>query len=203
MRLRGKKFLPLTVTLLYGFLFVCVIYIYTLQREGWYEGMVEAGIAQYAGIQQEDVLIHKSMQDEGYLYTVWENTATEKLCMTILQKQQKFGHNFFRPWGGSIFDDSDPLFDIFLYQEGDGLNKQSLIVVACDNRDNALGHCELVFTESVTNGYTQEWTATIALTEPILLQARWFSGSVQCGGTIFDKEGNIAGHSRYHEDLSN
>lgn len=196
MRHKKIKYLPLTATLLCVLSLAFVVNIYSLQRRGWYEGMAEASIAQYAGIQQEIVLIHKSLQEEGYLYTVWENVATGKLCMTILQKQQKFGHNFFRPWGSSDLDDSVPFFDIFLYQEGDDLNKQSLIVVTCDNRSNALSRCELVFTESGTNGYTQEWTTTIVLTEPILLQAQWLSGSVKCSGTVFDREGHPVGHSR-------
>lgn len=182
-----KRIILLVAGLLCVLLVVCAVGIGTLQRSGWYEGTAEEGIAQYAGIPQENVLIHKSLQDKGYLYAVWEDTTTGKLCMTILEKQQKLGHDLFRPWGCSDLSNSTALLDMYQYQEGNEANGRSLIVVTCDNRDNTLDRCELVFTESGADDYTREWTEALVLTKPILLHVQWFPGYVLCNGTVFDK----------------
>ena len=185
------KALLITAAILCACLLGCAAYAYGLQAEGWHCGSAEEGIALYAGIEQENVQIHESRQDGDFIYTVWEDAATGRVSMTALQQQKKLGRSYLCPWGSASVGESGQAFDIFRYHESDTAGARSLVVIACDNRNNSLDRCELVYTECGSDGYARSHSETVELAEPFLLQTQWFSGNVYCVGAAFDRQGNI------------
>lgn len=200
MRQFAKKWLlALVIFLCILVLLSCFLWVRSLQKSGWYEGSAEEGIAHYAEVEQENVLIHKSLQDESFLYTVWEYTATGEIGMTILQKQQWLGRDCLRPWG-SVELGSMPYLEILWTEERGYPNTKSLIVAVCDNRDGSLDYCELEFLRNYNPSDPQSsiyvegerWSERIPLTESFMLQVHWFPDDVVCkGGAVFDHEGKL------------
>ena len=184
-----------TLLILAASLCVCLLaalaYACILQLHGWYHGAPEEGIARYAGVRQEDVRLCVTQQEEGYLYTIWENTATGEVSMTFLAQQKRLGRSYLRPKGAASLSANGTVFEIYQTGEGGGIQK-SLIIVACDNRSGTLDRCELTYTQSGGNGSDHDRTETVSVTGPFLLRAQWLPGDVHCAGVAIDRQGAVA-----------
>ena len=185
-----------TLLILAASLCVCLLaalaYAYILQLHGWYHGAPEEGIARYAGVRQEDVRLRVTQQEEGYLYTIWENTATGEVSMTFLVRQKRLGRSYLRPKGAASLSANGAVFEIYQTGEGgDGIQK-SLIIVACDNRSGVLDRCELTYTLRGAHGTARDRTETVSVPGPFLLRAPWLPGDVACAGVAIDRQGAVA-----------
>ena len=182
--------------ILAGSLCVCLLalvaYACILQLHGWYHGAPEEGIARYAGVRQEDVRICVTQQEEGYLYAIWENTATGETSMTFLERQNALGRSYLRPMGATPLSANGTVFKIYQTGEGDGKPQKSLVIVACDNRSGTLDRCELTYTQRGANGSAYDSTGTVSVTGPFLLRAQWLPGDVHCAGVAVDRQGAVA-----------
>lgn len=181
-------------------LLIFVIHAYTLHAQGWYRGPAEEGISRYTKVQRENVRICTTQQEDDFLYAVWENTATGEVSMTILERQNKQGRSYLRPWGASALTADGTVLDTYQYNEGTGAAQRSLVVVTCDNRSGTLDRCELAYIQSGPNGDPPSKKETVPLTEPFLLRAQWFSGNVHCVGTVIDRQGNTVARSGGYAD---
>ena len=149
----------------------------------------EEGIAQYAGIKQEEVLVIQTVEDDASLYTVWENTATKEVGMTVLQKQSWLGRGLLHPYMATGTGKT-PYFNYYCARP---TSQESLFIVFCDNRDGTLGHCELQmarYYEDNSPTPLSSWTMTFSLDESVMLEVFRFPGVVQGGGSAYDHEGN-------------
>lgn len=183
------KHLLIVLGLLCVVLLGYLVYTYTLHADGWYCGPPEEGIARYAEVQQENVQICQTQQKDGFLYAVWEDTATNKISMKILKQQKKLGRSYLRPWGASPMGDGAVL-DTYRYSEGDGASKKSLVVVICDNRSGSLDHCNLTYITFLSDDIETR-KETMGITGPFLLHAQWLPGYVHCAASVVDSQGNI------------
>ena len=191
MNARLKTLLILAASLCICLLAV-VVYAYALQFHGWYHGTPEEGIARYAGVRQEDVRLRATQQEEGYLYTIWENTATGEVSMTFLERQNTLGRSYLRPMGATPLSENGTVFKIYQTSEGGDKTAKSLNIDACDNRSGALDRCELTYTQRSANGSTRDRTETVSVTDTFLLLAQWLPGNVHCAGVAIDRQGAVA-----------
>ena len=184
---KNKKFflVVLALCVIYGVLAVGVPLV-TKSYE-----TAEEGIARYVGIEQENVLLLTSLQDGQYLYTIWENTATKEVGMTVLQKQQWLGRLLLHPCM-ALGTGKTPYFGCFCTTNGTYPNVESLIVVACDNRENVFDYCELEMARydgTTSHIKLSSWTVHVPVTEQVVLQVYRFPGYVQGYGYGYDHEG--------------
>lgn len=190
------KHLLIVLGLLCAVLLGYLVYTYTLHADGWYCGPPEEGIARYAEVQQENVQICQTQQEDGFLYAVWEDADTQQLTMTILEQQKKLGRIYFRPWGSSPMN-VDQKVRTCQYIEGVEEDQKSLIVVFCDNRSGSLEQCKLAYIKN----YTEVTRETVEITGPFLLHAQWLPGHVYCAAAVVDSQGNIVEQDGGYSEL--
>ncbi len=191
MNARLKTLLILAASLC-ACLLAALAYAYILQLHGWYHGVPEEGIARYAGVRQEDVRLRVTQQEEGYLYTIWENTATGEVSMTFLAQQKRLGRSYLRPKGAASLSAKGTVFEIYRTGDGGDRLQKSLIIVACDNRSGALDRCELTYTQRGANGTARDRTETVSVTGPFLLRPPWLPGEVYCAGIAIHSHRAVA-----------
>ena len=181
--MRKKSFLLTWVTIFV--VAVALMYVVPLLTKSY--RTVEAGIAQYAGIEKEDVVQLKTLQDDDYLYVVWENSATSEVGMTILEKRR--GNTLFHPCMAMGAGET-PYFGCFNTMTG---QLESLIIVVCDNREGIYDHCELEMARydgTIKHVKLSSWTVHVPVTEQVMLQVYRFPGHVNGYGYGYDHEGN-------------